>query len=58
MGPPPTAGCFLSPGIGGEEVAIAAFHALPSGAVDLGAPLAHAPALAMGAGSCFPVIHC
>jgi hypothetical protein len=44
--------------MGGEEVAIAAFHALPSGVVDLGAPLAHAPALAIGAGSCFPVIHC
>jgi hypothetical protein len=57
MGPPPTAACLLSPGMAGEEVAIAAFHALPTGAVDFEAPLAHAPALAMGAGSCLSVIH-
>lgn len=57
MGPPPTAGCFLSPGMAGEEVAIAAFHALPTG-VNLGAPLAHAPGLAMGAGSCLSEVHC
>lgn len=57
MGPPPTAACLLSPEMAGEDVAIAAFHALPTGAVDFGAPLAHAPALAMGAGSCLSVIH-
>lgn len=44
--------------MGGEEVAIAAFHALPTGAVNFGAPLVHAPVLAMGAGTCFSVVHC
>jgi hypothetical protein len=58
MGPPPMAGCFLTPEMAGEEVAIAAFHALPTGISVFGAPLPHALAgFATGAGSRLPEIH-
>jgi len=59
MGPPPTAGRFLTPEMAGEDVAIAAFHALPTGTNAFGVPLAHAPAafFATGAGSCLSETH-
>jgi len=43
----------------GEEVAMAAFHALPSGAIVFGAPAAQALTadFATGAGSCLLEIH-